>query len=206
MPSEKKRVRPEHELAVAERRDDDWHALIGRTAARDEAAFAELYDRSSALVHGLVLRILREPALAEEVTLDVYLQVWRQAERYDPARGSARAWLLLLARSRAIDHRRAAAVEPRERESADYARLLPATEPGPEDHTAISERRRLVTRACIDLAPEQRQVIELAYFRGLSHSEIAAELGQPLGTVKTRIRAGMMRLRETLQKSGAATW
>jgi RNA polymerase sigma-70 factor (ECF subfamily) len=112
----------------------------------------------------------------------------------------------MLARSRAIDHRRATAAEPREREVAEGARLLASAEPGPEDQTAILERRALVTRACIDLAPNQRQVIELAYFRGFSHSEIAAELKQPLGTVKTRIRAGMMRLRETLEKSGAATW
>ncbi len=206
MSSEKKPVRPQHQLTVPERRDDDWTTLLERTSQGDESAFADLYDRSSALVNGLVFRMLRDTAAAEDVTLDVYMQVWRQATRYDAARGSVRAWLLLLARSRALDSLRASASEPRHRDPLETASMVPSTDPTPEEHSAISHRRLIVQRACAGLAAEQRQAIELAYFGGLSHSEIASTLGQPLGTIKTRIRAGMTRLRQALGQSGVEAW
>jgi RNA polymerase sigma-70 factor (ECF subfamily) len=171
--------------------------LIEGTAGGDAAALAALYDATAALVNGLALRILGDPGAAEEVTLDVYLQVWRQAARYDPARGAPAAWLLTLARSRAIDRRRAGAGQRRETEPVALAMADPG--PGPEEGTAAGERRRLVRGALAGLGPEQRKTIELAYFGGLSHTEIAATLGEPLGTVKTRIRLGMMRLREALR-------
>jgi RNA polymerase sigma-70 factor (ECF subfamily) len=171
---------------------------LARVAERDERALARLYDGTSAYVHGLALRILGDRHAAEEVTMDVYLQVWRQAVRYDRARGAPIAWLLTLTRSRAIDHRRARRAHQRESESLEQVAQMPTTESGPEQNTAISQCRRTVAGAMSQLSSDQRQVIELAFFGGLSHSEIAAKLNQPVGTVKTRIRIGMTRLRASL--------
>jgi RNA polymerase sigma-70 factor (ECF subfamily) len=177
---------------------DGWGGLIEQTARGDASALAALYDGTSALVNGLALRILQDPGAAEEVTHDVYLQVWRQASRYDAARGAPLAWLLTLARSRAIDRHRAGAGQRRESEPLAAAVAFAAPGPCPEESSAAAERARLVRGALADLAADQRKTIELAYFGGLSHAEIAATLGEPLGTVKTRIRLGMMRLREAL--------
>lgn len=182
-------------------RDQDWAALIERMAGGDEYALSSLYDRSSRLIFGLLLRILNDAALAEEVLLDVYMQVWRQAGRYDPVRGKTLAWIITIARSRAIDRLRSTRQEERHKESldgADYALALTASF---EDPTIAPERQRIVRMALDSLPPEQREVIEMAYYLGLSHSEIAARLGQPLGTVKTRTRLGMMKLREQLKDS-----
>jgi RNA polymerase sigma-70 factor (ECF subfamily) len=194
MSAEDKPVPSTHSLAAAISPGPDWVSLIARSADGDESALAALYDATAGLVNGLAFRILGDATAAEEVTGDVYLQVWRQAGRYDPARGAPLAWLLMLTRTRAIDRlraRRAASVVPE--------RIAPPVAPsGPEDEASVSERRRLVQGALGRLPPEQRQVIELAYFGGLSQSEIAATVGQPLGTVKTRIRLGMLRLRHTL--------
>jgi RNA polymerase sigma-70 factor (ECF subfamily) len=177
---------------------DDWGTLIEQIARGDAAALAALYDGTSALVNGLALRILHDPGAAEEVTLDVYLQVWRQAQRYDAARGAPLAWLLTLARSRAIDRRRAGVGRRCESEPLATAMAFAAPGPCPEEDSAAAERGRLIRRALAGLAVDQRKTIELAYFAGLSHAEIARTLGEPLGTVKTRIRLGMMRLRESL--------
>jgi RNA polymerase sigma-70 factor (ECF subfamily) len=185
-------------LAVALPLGEGFEGLIERTARGDASALAMLYDATAAMVNGLALRILRDPGIAEEVTLDVYLQVWRQAARYDASRGAPLAWLLTLARSRAIDRRRAGTGARRESEPLATALAIPSPGPGPEESSSAAERRRLVHGALAGLAHDQRKTIELAYFGGLSHSEIAATLGEPLGTVKTRIRLGMMRLRETL--------
>ncbi len=179
-------------------RAEDWGAVIGRVAEGDEAALAALYDGTSSLVHGLALRIAGDRGVAEEVTADVYLQVWRQAARFDPARGAPLTWLLTLARSRAIDRLRSRASEPKTMEPLAEAAALPSSTPDAEHGSAVDERRRLVARALGTLRPEQQRAIELAYFRGMSHSEIAARLGEPLGTIKTRIRLGMVRLRELL--------
>jgi RNA polymerase sigma-70 factor (ECF subfamily) len=189
---------PSESLAVAQPANADWCDLIERVAGRDEIALAALYDGTAALVHGLALRILADTHVAEEVTMDVYLQVWRHAVHYDRARGAPIAWLLTLARSRAIDRRRARASHQRESEPLEVVAGARATETGPEENTAISERRRRVQSVLIGLNAEQREAIELAYFGGLSHSEIATKLGQPLGTIKTRIRLGMTRLRSSL--------
>ncbi len=177
--------------------DPAAHALVRRMAAGDHGAMAEFYDQSSAAVYGLALRILGDASLAEDVVLEVYTQVWQRAAAYDPARGSVAAWLVTLTRSRAIDvrraHRRAPITEPLE-----TAGELRAEGPGPEACSAAAERHRLVRRALGGLSAEARELIELAYFGGLSQSEIADALGQPLGTVKTRIRAAMMHLRTVL--------
>ncbi len=179
-------------------RDQDWTALIKRVAEGDQTALATLYDTTSRVVFGLILRILNDRSTAEEVLLDVYTQVWRQAALYDRSRGAPLAWLMTIARSRAIDRFRSGRLDQQAREPLDNLLDLSAATPTPEETTALSERQRLVKSALNMLSPEQREVIELAYYSGLSHSEIALKLGQPLGTVKTRTRLGMMKLREAL--------
>lgn len=183
-------------------REQDWAALIRQMAEGDQSALAALYDGTSRLIYGLALRILGDPAMAEEVTIEVYMQAWRQAVSYDPGRGTPLAWLLTLARSRAIDRLRSRAEARRREILLEAAMVIPASTVDPEEASEAAERRRLVQTALTTLTPEQREVIELAYFSGLSHSEIAARFGQPLGTVKTRIRLGMMRLRELLAPLG----
>jgi RNA polymerase sigma-70 factor (ECF subfamily) len=176
---------------------DNWPALLQRIAAGDQSAVAELYDATSNVVFSLALRVLGERASAEDVLIEVYAQVWRQAHTYDPQRGTPLSWLLTLARSRSIDllrsRQRTQATEPLE-----AASQAPAGIPGPEENSSVAERRRAVNQALASLHEDQRQVIELAYFADLSHAEIAAKLGQPLGTVKTRIRTGLLRLRDLL--------
>ena len=174
-------------------------ALVARVAKGDQTALATLYDETSALVYGLALRILRDQYAAEDVTIDVYAQVYRQVSSYDANRGTPSAWLVTLTRSRALDRLRQEAQRREREEPLEAMTRLPSLTAGPEESSATTELRRLVQRALALLTPEQRQVIELAYYSGLSHNEIAATLGQPLGTVKTRIRTGMMLLRENLR-------
>ncbi|HET9530496.1 MAG TPA: sigma-70 family RNA polymerase sigma factor [Blastocatellia bacterium] len=168
-------------------------------AEGDQSALTTLYDSTSRLVFGLILRILGDRATAEEVLLDVYTQVWRQAALYDRSRGAPLAWLMTIARSRAIDRLRSGKHDQQNKEPIENFTDLASSTLSPEEATATSERQRLVRAALDTLSPEQRQVIELAYYSGLSHSEIALQLGQPLGTVKTRTRLGMMKLREALK-------
>ena len=189
-------------LVSVQPQGDDLGTLIARTAGGEEAALAALYDSTAALVNGLVLRILGDRGAAEEVTGDVYLQVWRQAARYDETRGAPLSWLLTLARSRAIDRLRSGSSQRARTAPLRAAIALPSAEPGPEEHSHLNQRRRIVQQALARLSPDQRQAIELAYFGGLSHGEIAAALEAPLGTVKTRVRLGMLRLRELLAAAG----
>ncbi|MCP9449737.1 MAG: sigma-70 family RNA polymerase sigma factor [Nitrospira sp.] len=178
--------------------DEEWADLIALTAQGDQAALAALYDRTSPQVFGLVLKILKNREVAEEVTLDVYTQVWRQAHTYDQARGAPGAWLMMLARTRAIDRFRAGAAEHGRLEPLDAAELFASDGETPEQDMAGQERRKFVRQALATLTEEQRGAIALAYFYGLSQSEIAEHLQLPLGTVKTRIRLGMIKLREAL--------
>ena len=180
-------------------RNEDWMALIRRAAAGDQSALTALYDGTNRLVFGLVLRILGDHATAEEVLLDVYTQVWRQAASYDGARGTPATWLFTIARTRAIDRLRSGRLGDERRRPIEAAENEPSRLANPEESSLDAERRALVRSALESLAPEQRQVIELAYFGGLSHSEIAARTGQPLGTVKTRVRLGMSKLSELLR-------
>jgi len=175
--------------------------ILSRISRQEPAALAALYDRTASLVHGLALRILGDRGAAEDVTLEVYLQIWRQAGSYDPRCGSALAWLLTVARTRAIDRLRSDR-GARRGEPLRVARALPSSIPGPEDEAARRERQRFVQQALARLAPAQRRAHELAYFAGLSQTEIAAQLGEPLGTVKTRIRLGLTHLREALAVAG----
>lgn len=178
--------------------DQEWAQLIAQTAQGDQAALAMFYDRTSPQVFGFICRILNNREAAEEVTLDVYTQVWRQAHTYDAARGRPGAWLMTMARTRAIDRFRAGAAEQGRIESLDAAELFVSTGDTPEQDVEGQERRQYVQRALALLNTEQRQAIALAYFYGLSQSEIADKLKVPLGTVKTRMRLGMIKLREAL--------
>ena len=179
---------------------DPLELLVRRIAGRDERALQELYERTSARVHGLTLSILRDRPRAEEALVDVYDQIWRQSERFDPAKGSVSSWIATLARTRAIDLRRRAQrrrqleVELGQVETQTLADVLP----GPLAATVGEERAEIVAAALASLPREQRRAIEAAFFGGLSHSEVAAALGQPLGTVKTRIRSALATLRTRL--------
>jgi len=178
--------------------DQELAQLIALTAQGDQSALATFYDRTSPQVFGLVVKILNNREAAEEVTLDVYTQVWRQAHTYDRTRGAPGAWLMMVARTRAIDRFRAGAVEHGRVESLDAVEFFASDDETPEQDVEGQERRRYVQQALALLGEEQRQAIALAYFYGLSQSEIAEKLNVPLGTVKTRIRLGMIKLREAL--------
>jgi RNA polymerase sigma-70 factor (ECF subfamily) len=175
-----------------------WAELIRRAGTGDPRALGQLYDQTSRLVYGLAQRILANFADAEEVTSDVYSYVWRSASTFDESRGSALSWLMVLTRSRALDRVRARAQSSRRLQSIDAASTVPASGANAEAAASLSERSGLVRRALEDLPPEQRELLELAYFGGLSHVELAAQSGLPLGTVKTRIRMGMTKLRARL--------
>jgi RNA polymerase sigma-70 factor (ECF subfamily) len=179
-------------------RDHDWAVLIRKVAEGDQSALSALYDSTSRPVFGLILRVVTDRSIAEEVLLDVYTQVWRQAPAYDAKRGAPLAWLMMIARTRGIDRLRSGKHEQQNKESFEAIGDITAGTPSPEEDTVNSERRQLVRSAIETLSAEQREVIELAYYSGLSHSEIALKLGQPLGTVKTRTRLGMMKLRDLL--------
>ena len=175
-----------------------WSALVSRIANGEERALTELYDKTNRMVYGLALRVLSEPTLAEDVTLEVYLQVWRTAESYDSARGKVASWLISMTRSRAIDQLRSRQARRLDLEESVDDIPIPATGDGPEEMSIQASQASIIRKSLLDLPADQRRAIELAYFSGLSHSEISARTGLPLGTVKTRIRSGMVRLREML--------
>jgi RNA polymerase sigma-70 factor (ECF subfamily) len=170
-------------------------------AAGDEQAFGALYDRRHALVHGVVLRIVRRREDVEDVVEETFWQAWRQAGRFEPSRGAVQTWLLTIARSRALDRVRSLSrLREEPLDAADggvAAQQAMAGDPGMD--AEASERRTIVLAALADLPPEQREALELGYFSGLSQSEIAERTGQPLGTVKTRMRLAMQKLRGRLQ-------
>jgi RNA polymerase sigma-70 factor (ECF subfamily) len=177
----------------------DDTALVQRLLQRDVRAFEQLYDRHSRIVYGLVLRILQQTSTAEEVVQDVFLQLWRHAGQYQSGRGPFVPWLLTLARNRALDNLRLKSERQRRRE--DQTEELPAIAQAPEYEKALDEKRRAETVRSLmgSLSAQQKKAIEMAYFEGLSHSEIAAALQEPLGTVKSWIRNGLLRLKEGLQ-------
>ena len=173
-------------------------SLVTRIAEGNESALAALYDATNRVVMALAVRIVRDTNCAEEVLLDVYMQVWRRAAEYSAARGKPSAWLLTIARTRAIDRLRAnRSRSAREEPMGDQLEAVASAE-DPEAASARNEEHRRVLAAISTLPAEQKRAIELAFFPGLSHAEIADKLGEPLGTVKTRIRLGMMKLREVL--------
>jgi RNA polymerase sigma-70 factor, ECF subfamily len=173
--------------------------LIERITRGDQAALGEFYDRTSGLVFGLCQRIVRDPTAAEEITLDVYMQVWNHAATYDGARGTPEAWLLVIARSRALDHLRSAkAKRVRQVESIGEICAEPVAANEAAGDAAATDRRKIVADALGRVSKEEREVLGCAFFSGMSHSEISSHLKQPLGTVKSRIRSGLMKLRRTL--------
>ncbi len=172
--------------------------LIDQIAQGDEAALASLYDLTSPVVFGLAARILHDPRDAEESTLEVYLQVWRTAADYDAERGSPLAWLATMARTRAIDRLRASRRWTQSMVGLDTDFTEPSS--GPAELLMSREREAQVRRALDALKPDQRAVLTIAYLSGSTHVEIARKLDLPLGTVKTRIRTGMMQLRSHLSE------
>ena len=178
-------------------------ALLASIVKGDQQAFSQLYDHSSTLLYTLAFRILGSREEADELLQDVYLEVWRKVARYDVGRGSPIAWLITLTRSRAIDRVRARAVRGLDTtlplDAAMTARVADLG-PSPYETQADQELRIAVGNAITSLPVAQQQAIELAYYDGLSHNEIAAKLNQPLGTVKTRIKLGMSKLRESLRR------
>jgi RNA polymerase sigma-70 factor (ECF subfamily) len=163
--------------------------------ARDAKAVGELYDRHHRLLYGLILRIVRDRSEAEEILQEVFVQVWTRADSYNVELGAPVAWLVRIARNRAIDRLRANTVRIR---TAEAAPLPPPVE-SPETRAALTEKQRAVARALEALPADQRQLIEYAYFLGLTQSELAERFGLPLGTVKTRVRTGMITLKRELQ-------
>ncbi len=180
---------------------DQAGGLLARAALGDEPAFAALYDLVVPRIHGLVLRVLRDHAMSEEVTQEVMLEVWRNAHRFDADRGTPLSWLLTIAHRRAVDRVR---YEERYRDrdtrvlageqEVAWDSTVEAAEAGAEAADAVSR----VRAALEELTAIQRSAVELAYFGGLTHTEVAARLGLPLGTAKTRIRDGLLRLRDRL--------
>jgi RNA polymerase sigma-70 factor (ECF subfamily) len=171
-------------------------SLIDRIVSRDQAAVGELYDRHGRLLFGLILRIIRDRSEAEEILQEVFVLVWTRAETYNVSLGPPAAWLVRVARNRAIDRLRANSVRLRAVEAA------PQQEPiaSPESRASTSEQQHAVARALESLPSDQRVLIEQAYFLGLTQSELAERFRLPLGTVKTRIRTGMIALREQLSQ------
>ncbi len=171
--------------------------VLRRCGRGDEAAFADLYDQTAPRVHGLIVRILRDVAQSEEVTQEVFLEVWQHAARFDPRRGSALSWLMTIAHRRAVDRVRSA-------ESASTRDITHASQTMTVEHDSTSEtvHARLdaqrVRKALSGLTSTQREAVELAYFRGCTHTEVATMLDVPLGTAKSRIRDGLIRLRDTI--------
>ncbi|MGH9788693.1 MAG: sigma-70 family RNA polymerase sigma factor [Candidatus Acidiferrales bacterium] len=173
-------------------------ALVRRVEAGDEAALASLYDRYANLVYSVAFRVLRDKPAAEEILQDIFYQLWRTADRFDPARGSLPGWLLVAARNRAISRlRRSPAFGPNA-PADDPARLEVALPFNLESAVAQRQAMSKVQQSMQQLPPEQRQALEMAYFEGMTHSEIAARTGDPLGTIKSRLRAAVETLRRVL--------
>ncbi len=174
-------------------------ALIRRMCEADEAALGALYDRWSRSVYSLVVQVLKDPDEAEDIVEETFWQAWRKAASYEPSRGAVSTWLLTIGRRKALDRLRSRARqrEASLEEESGFANLL-SSAPDPAQLAEGAERRADLAAALSELPVEQRRVLELGYFSGLSQSEIAEAIGEPLGTVKTRMRLAMQKLREPL--------
>lgn len=177
--------------------EKDWVALVQSVAAGDQLALHALYERTNRVVFTLIMRIACNRETAEELTLDVFYDVWRRAPQYDAANGTVLGWIMNQARSRAIDRLR---FEQRKKRVDPQASDLPlAIETGDfDDALELKQQRQALQGALTLLTPDERQAIETAFFSELTHAEVAARLHQPLGTVKTRIRSGLQKLRQAL--------
>jgi len=179
--------------------EDDWLQLVRAVAGGDQRALHSLYEQTYRIVFTLIVRITANQETAEEVTLDVFHDVWRKASAYDPANGSVVGWIMNQARSRAIDRLR---FDQRKKRVNTYPHSLQPTTDivDPQQVVLFEEQNRLLRKALAVLTPEERNAIETAFFSELTYEETARKLNQPLGTVKTRIRSGMGKLREALER------
>ena len=175
----------------------DPAALLKQASRGDQGAFAQLYDVTASRVHGLALRVVRDPAQAEEVTQEAFLEVWRTASRFDPDRGSPLSWILTITHRKAVDRVRSAEAASRRDETYHQQNRSVEHDATAEAAHASLEARR-VRDALVTLTPVQREALELAYFGGYTHAQVATMLDLPVGTAKTRIRDGLIRLRDTL--------
>jgi RNA polymerase sigma-70 factor, ECF subfamily len=193
------RVHPWHHEPIATP-GPDLVSLMQLVQAGDDGAFAGLYDALAGVVFGTVRRVLRDPTMSEEVTQEVFVELWRTAARFDPERASVSTWAITIARRRAVDRVRR---EQSQRDRVERSGTQrPAQVDGPDDVVVASIEAERVTRAVAELPDEQRVVIEMAFLHGDSHGDIAERLGVPLGTVKGRVRLGLKKLGGKL---GAAT-
>lgn len=185
------------DLSAEEAQMQAWVTAI---AEHDEQALAQLYETTLARVYGLALRITRNPQAAEEVSEDVYWQVWREAPRFDSQRGNVIAWLLIIARSRALDYLRKAdsALLCEEPELLLMNQL--ADDGDPQDLLSTIQKNRILNQALQQLEPIQRQLVAMAFFRGLTHEEITTFTGMALGTVKSHIRRALKQLHDALKE------
>jgi RNA polymerase sigma factor (sigma-70 family) len=174
-------------------------ALVALAARADDGALAELYDRFGHVAYGLALRIVRDPALAEDAVQEAFLTIWRSASRFVPERAKARTWILTLVHRRAVDVVRRE--QPRRAEPIELA--PPASADVTEDEAWLRLQRARVQDALRRLPDQQREALELAYYGGFTQSELAERLGEPLGTIKSRMFAGLARLRELLADTGS---
>jgi len=188
--------------------NDELANLLARVTQGDEQALAKLYDLTSSRVYSMALYVLKDPAMAEEVTLDVFLQIWQRAGQFDPTRGKPITWVTVLTRSRSIDRLRTCQKEKGNYQFLETINTQQTDLLAVETTSIACDQTRAVQKAMMALSPEQRQVIEMAYFSGLSQREIAEKIDKPLGTVKTRIRLGMINLRNTLNPpdEGCILW
>jgi RNA polymerase sigma-70 factor (ECF subfamily) len=184
-------------------RDKRWRRYLDHAACGEPQALADLYDESSGLIFSIARRILRNPADAEEITLDVYTYVWRSAAQFDRSRGSVATWLVMLTRSRAIDRLRSLSSRT-DQSGTNRSRSLLATSVASSSDDSHSSRVSIV-RALQQLEPADRQLLNLAFYSGLSHSELATKLETPLGTVKSRVRAALGRLRKLMDGADVAS-
>lgn len=175
----------------------DLAELMKRSGRGDEVAFARLYDATSARAYGLAVRVVRDPSQAEEVTQEAFLEIWRTASRFDSGRGSAVAWVLTLVHRKAVDRVRSAQASTRRDTTYHQANQAVEHDSTAEAAQASMEARR-VRLALDSLTGVQREALELAYFKGYTHTEVASFLDLPVGTAKTRIRDGLIRLRDTM--------
>jgi RNA polymerase sigma-70 factor, ECF subfamily len=177
--------------------ETDWGALIRSIALGDQVALHSLYERTHRIVFTLIVRITNNCETAEELTVDVFYDVWRKASSYDPANGSVVGWIMNQARSRAIDRFR---FEHRKKRVNDYAGtpLQRTTSNDPHQTCELEEQGRLLRAALLVLTPEERRAIESAFFGEFTYEEVATRLNQPIGTIKTRIRSGLGKLRQAL--------
>jgi RNA polymerase sigma-70 factor (ECF subfamily) len=175
--------------------EQDWATLVQSIAAGDQLALHALYERAHRPVFTLIMRITANRETAEELTIDVFHDVWRRALQYDAANGTVLGWIMNQARSRAIDRLR---FESRQKRSHGDVELLAEVVADPRDVLELREQGKSLRAALAALTPDERQAIETTFFDGLTHAEAAARLNQPLGTIKTRIRSGLHKLRQML--------